>query len=406
MEIAQMRELKKGIYEIGALDPTLRVFDIIMTADYGTSYNSYLVKGEKKTALIEACHSKFYDQYLDHIRAICDPKDIDTIVLNHNEPDHTGAMARLLLEVGDATVYTTQSGALFIKAITNDPKIKIQIVRDGDILDLGGKTLQFVTAPFLHWPDSMFTYIKEDEVVFTCDFLGSHYCEPYLYDHKIQDTNAFDHAFKNYYTAIFDPFKPYVLKGLLKLDALTFDMVLPSHGPVLTKGENGQLDQALANYLAWSTIIPREKKCIPIFYTSAYGHTQALAESLAQGVRETVDAEVVTYDIIKHDMAELAHIINHCDGFGIGSPTINRDAVKPVWDLINTIDAINCGKRPFVAFGSYGWSGEGVANLTQRLVGLKCKPIDAGFRNIFTPTEDDLSAIKLLGVALATAVIN
>ena len=178
-------QVKPGVYSIGALNPAMRVFDIVMKTDYGTSYNSYLVRGSEKTALIDACHKSFLPQYLDNIRQVCDPKEISVIVLNHNEPDHTGALASLLEEVGDVTIYTTQAGSLYVKAITNRTDLNLKVVKDGDTVDLGGKTLRFIPAPFLHWPDSMFTYLPEDRLVFTCDFLGSHYCEPYLWDYRM-----------------------------------------------------------------------------------------------------------------------------------------------------------------------------------------------------------------------------
>ncbi|MEG0853654.1 MAG: FprA family A-type flavoprotein [Angelakisella sp.] len=397
-------EIKSGIYSVGAQNPALRVFDIVMSADYGTSYNSYLVKGSERLALIDICHKTFYPQYLENIKAVCNPADIDVIVLNHNEPDHTGALAQLLGVLGDVTIYTTQAGSIYIKAITNRADLKIVVVKDGDSVDLGGKTLKFVPAPFLHWPDSMFTALPEDKVVFTCDFLGTHYCEPYVFDKVMAYPEKYRTAFKNYYDAIFGPFKKYVLDGLAKLSKLDFDMVLPSHGPVLTKGEKGQLDYTMEAYLQWSTPVPRERKLVPVFYTSAYGNTRAIAAKVAEGVNSVLDAEVKLYDIIEHSMAEQVHVLNECDGFGIGTPTINRDAVPPVWQLLSSFDAIGSAKRPCVVFGSYGWSGEGVPNVSARLASLKCNLVAEGLKVSFVPTDADLQKAFDLGVSLGTAV--
>lgn len=397
-------EVRSGIYSVGAQNPALRVFDIVMSTEYGTSYNSYLVRGSEKLALIDVCHKTFYKQYLDNIKAVCNPADIDVIVLNHNEPDHTGALVQLLPELGAVTIYTTQAGSIYIKAITNRTDLDIVVVKDGDSVDLGGKTLRFVPAPFLHWPDSMFTALPEDKVVFTCDFLGAHYCEPYVFDKTMAYPDKYKSGFLGYYNAIFSPFKKYVLAGLDKLSQLDFDMVLPSHGPVLTRGENGQMDYAMDCYRQWSTLVPREKKLVPIFYTSAYGNTRAMAKKVAEGVCSVLDADVQVYDIIEHSMAEQAELLNECDGFGIGTPTINRDAVPPTWQLLSCFDGINSGKRPCVVFGSYGWSGEGVPNVCARLTSLKCNLVAEGLKVTFVPTEDDLQRAFELGVALGKAL--
>ncbi len=397
-------QVKPGVYSIGALNPAMRVFDIVMKTDYGTSYNSYLVRGSEKTALIDACHKSFLPQYLDNIRQVCDPKEISVIVLNHNEPDHTGALASLLEEVGDVTIYTTQAGSLYVKAITNRTDLNLKVVKDGDTVDLGGKTLRFIPAPFLHWPDSMFTYLPEDRLVFTCDFLGSHYCEPYLWDYRMAYPQKYEEAFLGYYQAIFGPFKKYVLAGLGKLAALDYDMALTSHGPVLTREQGGYLDYALEKYRLWSTPEKREKKLVPVFYTSAYGNTRKVAKKVAEGILSVMDADVELYDIIDHDLCKLAELLNECDGFAIGTPTINRDAVPPVWQLLSCFDAIGSAKRPCVVFGSYGWSGEGVPNVCARLTSLKCALAAEGLKVNFVPTAEDLDKAFALGEALGKAI--
>jgi len=394
-----MKRIKEGIYEVGALNPAMRVFDIVMATDYGTSYNSYLVKGSAKTALIDVCHKSFFGPYLENIREVCDPKSIDYIVLDHNEPDHTGALAALLPELReDVTIYVSQAGSIYIKAITNRKDLDIHVVKDGETLDLGGKTLKFVSAPFLHWPDSIFTYLPEEKVVFTCDFLGAHYAEPYLFDTSITYPEKYREAFRGYYDAIFGPFKKYVLAGLGKLEGLDFDMVLPSHGPVLTAG--CMLESAMADYRAWSAPAPREKKLVPVFYTSAYGNTRRLAEAVAQGVRKASGADAPLYDIIDHPMEELHRQLNECDAFAVGTPTINRDAVPPVWVLLAGMDAVNSAKRPCAVFGSYGWSGEGTPNVAARLRSLKCALVEEPLRVNFVPTQEDLEKAEALGVRL------
>ena len=153
-----VRQITDAISTVGILNPIMRIFDVVMRTDYGTTYNSYIVRGKDKTALIETCHLTYFDQYLENIRAVCPPEEIDYIILNHCEPDHTGVMARLTELCPHAEILVSQAGSLYIRHITNNPDLPVRVVKDGETLDLGGHTLQFRMAPFLHWPDSMFTW--------------------------------------------------------------------------------------------------------------------------------------------------------------------------------------------------------------------------------------------------------
>lgn len=394
------REIANQVYSVGVLNPNLRVFDIVMPTAYGTSYNAYLVKGTEKTALIEAVHKDYLSALIENIKAATGELKIDYLIMNHNEPDHSGAIAELVELLPDIQILISRAGALYLKNITNRTDLNVKVVADGETLDLGGKTLQFINAPFLHWPDSMFTYLQEDSVLFSCDYLGSHYCEPTALDKEVKQPQAYWEAFLGYYGAIFGPFKPYVLKGYDKIKDLDLQIVAPSHGPVLSK--DGLLPQALEKYITWSTPEVREDKLVPIFYCSAYGNTALMAQAIANGVKAVLpDAQVDCYDIIEHDMGMLGGLLNQCDGFAIGSPTINRDAVPPVYQLLAHVDAINFAKRPALLFGSYGWSGEAVAGVTARLQTLKANVFEQNCRVVFVPTADDLQNAETLGQEFA-----
>ena len=391
------------IWSVGILNPNMRVFDIVMTTDYGTSYNSYVLKGSEKNALIECCHKTYFNQYLANIREAIDPEKIDYIVLNHNEPDHTGCLAQLLEFAPNATLVVSKAGSIYLKNITNRPDIKVQVAKDGDSIDLGGRSMRFISAPFLHWPDSMFTWVEEEKTLFSCDFLGAHYCEPYTFDYSMTYPKKYEAAFKNYYDAIFGPFKPYVLAGLEKIKDLPIEFVCNSHGPIITRG--GRLDYVREQYEIWSQPQKNERLTVPIFYTSAYGNTRQIAKAIQAGILEVKpEAEVVTYDIIKHDMAELSALLNRSDAFALGSPTINGDAVPPAWILLSHVDAVNNKKKPVLVFGSYGWSGEAVPNLTARLTGLKMKVFGEGMKVCFVPSEADLEQAKALGKDFAESL--
>lgn len=396
-------QIKKGIYSVGVLNPNMRVFDVIMKTEFGTSYNAYLITGEKNV-LIDTVHPHFFDEYLENIRSVIDPAKIDYIVMNHNEPDHSGSLARLLKIAPQIKVLASSAGKIYLGPITNMSGLQVTAVKDGETLDLGGgKILKFINAPFVHWPDSMFTWLEAERIVFTCDFLGCHFCEPRMFDSLVSYKKYFESAFKVYYNAIFGPFKPYVLKGLEKLNMLDADYVCTSHGPILTKGVF--LETAKSRYEEWSRPVIHTEKQIPIFYCSAYGNTGLLAEKISEGIHSALkNACVNIYDINENDIGELKMKMNDSDAFLLGSPTINKDAVPPVWAMIASIDAINCKGKPVSAFGSYGWSGEAVPGMIERLKALKMNVFEEGFRCRFIPSETELSDAYEFGARFARSL--
>ena len=389
-----MIKIKDDIYFVGALNPNLRVFDIIMRTDYGTTYNAYLIRGEK-TALIETVHDSYKGVMLDNIKEICEPSEIDYIVMNHTEPDHSGSIAEIVALNPNVTVVASPAGIKNIGAIANTA-FKSRTVKTGDKLDLGkGLELEFIISPNLHWPDSMFTYLASRKTAFTCDFLGSHYCEPLILDKNITHEKAYESAFRYYYNAIFGPFKKFVLDGLDRLEKLDFDTACVSHGPVL----QSRLDAARKLYREWSQ--PHASvKSTAIFYVSAYGYTKSLAEAFEKELN-ALGVSAKAYNVIETEQAELAAAIENSSSYMFGSPTINRDALKPVWDIISSIDAVNNkGKQCFV-FGSYGWSGEACAALDARLRSFGMKLEQEPLKVVFKPDEGDFKKVKEISEAFA-----
>lgn len=383
-----MIKISDSIYSVGALNPNLRVFDIVMRTEFGTSYNSYLVRGEK-TALIETCHDTFFGVFLENIQAVCDPSEVDYIILNHTEPDHSGALARLLPLMPKATIVCSQAASIYLKNITNCTDLPLQIVKDGEKLSLGDRELQFINAPFLHWPDSMFTYYPTESTLFSCDFFGAHYCEPRMLDIHVTYQQKYDVALKGYFDAIFGPFLPYVQKGLEKIKGLKIDYCCTSHGPILTSG--GLFPEVMEKYHTWSLPKPNESMLIPIFYCSAYGNTANIAKALYKGVSEVLPhADVRLVDLVEGDIAAAAALVNKANAVLCGSPTINRDAVPPIWQLLSHVDAINSQKKPASAFGSYGWSGEAVPSILTRLAQLKFATFEEGLKVNFVPSQADI----------------
>jgi flavorubredoxin len=390
-------QLSANVWWIGALDPDLRVFDIIMRAEQGTSYNSYLVKGNAKIAVIETVKNGFGAEYLAKIKTLVDPARIDYIILNHMEPDHSGSVGALLELAPTAQVVVSKTGEHFIKNILNYNPVLLKM-GDGDELDLGGKTLKFIAAPFLHWPDSMFTYLVEDQILFDCDFLGAHYADPSLFGDLNPDSRFFN-DFKYYFDHIMRPFKRYVLQALDKLANYPLKMVAPGHGPIIRRDIAKYLDC----YREWSMANPEQDRVI-IAYVTAYGNTAKLAERLAAGINQAGVATEL-YDLVETSPAELVDRIEGSKGLLLGSPTINGDAVKPVHDLLSSLATLNLKGKLGAAFGSYGWSGEAVSLLESRLAGIKFKVINSTVKPVLIPTAADLDNAFEFGKAFGAAVL-
>ncbi|MDR0531456.1 MAG: FprA family A-type flavoprotein [Oscillospiraceae bacterium] len=401
-----MKQISDRIFYCGIMNPNMRVFDVIMRTEYGTSYNSYVIRGSEKVAIVDASHHHFSAVYREELRAALGGAAPDYLVVNHTEPDHSGAIGDLLEAYPGLTIVTNAVAAKNLRQIINRGDLPLQIIKDGGCLSLGDVSLQFIVAPFLHWPDTMMTYVPEEQALFSCDVFGCHYCEPGILDTRIGYPADYELALRQYFDCIFGPFRPFVVKGLNKLEGLPLQLVCPSHGPVLTRG--ARLANALAQYAAWARTEARQPLSVPIFYSSAYGNTEQIAAAMRAGIVEILpDAacDLVKLDARTGEYAAAWALLNECDAFLLGSPTINRDAVPPLWQLLSQFDAVNSPKRPCALFGSYGWSGEACGNLAQRLEQLKCRLFEAPFLVNFVPTEEDLSRAAALGTRFARALL-
>ena len=388
-------EIAPNLHWVGALDPQLRRFDILMASENGTSYNAYLVKGEKKTALIDLVKTPFTQELISNLESQGDLSEIDYVVISHTEADHFGSLPAFLERVPTARVVASRAAAQFIENSLNR-RVNPLLVEDGESLDLGGRKLTFIQAPFLHWPDTMLTYLEPDRILFTCDFLGCHYCDDRLFDDRVGD---FSYAFRYYFDCILRPFKSYVLRALEKLAPREIALVAPGHGPLLRSDPKKYMEL----YRAWSTPPAQPQKTLAIFYASAYGNTARMAREIAAGA-EAEGVKVGLYDIVATDLGRAVDQIEYADGVLVGSPTINADAVKPVWDLLASLATIKVRGKIGGAFGSMGWSGEATKQLEERLKGLKFKVPATAPRVVLVPTEADLAACRQFGAEVAKAI--
>ena len=395
------KELKKDFYWAGVLDKDLRVFDIIMETEFGTTYNSYILKSDDKVVLFETAKFKFFDSYLEKLKQIVDINNIDYIVVNHTEPDHAGSVEKLIEINPNIKIVGSKVAINFLKNIVNRDFYSLA-VNDNDTLKIGEKTLRFISAPHLHWPDTMYTYIEEDKTLITCDSFGSHYCLDDVVLSKLTDNEGYMRATKYYFDNIIGPFKSDMLKALDKIKDLDVDMICTGHGPVI----DCRINEIKDTYKKWCTVInPNPRKTVIIPYVSAYGYTKELAHEIEKGIKDSGDIDVRTYDLVESDTDKVLEEIGFADGLLFGTPTIVGEALKPIWDLTTSIFAGTHGGKLASAFGSYGWSGEGVPHIIERLKQLKMKVID-GFKVKFKPGKNDLRDAYEYGFNFGCVLLN
>ncbi len=390
-------QIQKGIYWVGALDPDLRTFDIIMRSERRTTYNSYLVKGLSDIALIETVKNKFQEEYFENIAALIDFKELNYIILNHTEPDHSGALVALIEKAPQAKVVIAKNAAHFLKNLLNRDIFPLK-VGDGDYIDLGNRRIEFISAPFLHWPDTMLTYMPQEGILFPCDFFGCHFCDERMFNNLVDD---FSYSFKYYFDHILRPFKEYALKAINRISSLDIRMIAPSHGPILRTN----IERYLSLYKSWSEHPARDEGRFLVFYASAYGNTERLARSIAEGIRKG-GGSVSLFDVVSTDCHQVLPMIEAADGLLVGSPTINGDAVKAVWDLLSSMGTIKVKGKIGASFGSYGWSGEAIEMISRRLKDLKFRVPLAPFKVAFTPTDSDIEESEKFGAELVKIINN
>ena len=383
---AKALKLRENFYWAGILDDTLRVFDIIMYTEFGTTYNSYLYKAGDKVILFETVKEKFFDDYLKELEKLVDVTKIDYLVVNHTEPDHAGSVQRLLELNPGLKVIATPTAISFLQNIVNGDFCSIA-VKDEQEMKIGSITLRFLHVPNLHWPDTMYTYIEEEQALVTCDSFGSHYSFDEILVSRVTNQEDYWKATKYYFDCIIGPFKPFMLQALERVRQLDVSMICTGHGPVL----DTDIDKMYNTYEEWCTVVnPNQKKTVVIPYVSAYGYTGLLAEEIAKGIADSGDIDVRSYDMVTADQGKVLEELGFADGILFGTPTIVGEALKPIWDLTTSIFAGTHGGKLASAFGSYGWSGEGVPHIIERLHQLRMRVPDEGFRVRFKPSEVDL----------------
>ena len=354
------RQLKPEVLSLSAIDWDRRIFDQLVPLPEGTTYNSYLVKGSEKTALIDTVYAPFTAEYLETLKE-AGLRKLDYIIANHGEQDHSGSIPAVLAQYPEAKVVTNARCKGLIADALPVAADKFIEVKDGETLSLGNKTLQFFITPWVHWPDTMVTYLAEDRILFPCDFLGSHLASSDLF---ALDEARVEVAARRYYAEIMMPYRAFIQKHLLKLAPLKIDFIAPGHGPVYSRPE-----LILDLYRRWASDQPLKQVVIP--YVSMYGNTLQMVDYLVDRLTEA-GLEVTPFNLIGGDTGKLASLLVEASTVVFASSAV---LAGPHPDVVHAAYLANA-LRPKAKFasviGSYGWGGSIVAKkIVESLSGLK-----------------------------------
>ena len=389
-------EISKGVYDVGVIDWNIRDFHGYST-DLGTTYNAFLIVDDK-IALVDTVREGFAGQLLENISRIVDPKKIDFVISNHTEMDHSGGIARVMHRIGeDKPIYCSKMGQ------KNLPKhfssaFNYQPVASGDELSLGSRTLTFLETRMIHWPDSMFTYLNENQILFSSDGFGQHYAGPEKFDDQIDDPTVMYHA-KKYFANILLLYSTHIQKLLDKVLGLGLElkMICPDHG-IIWRKDPGKIVDA---YVNWCRQEP-EKKAV-VVYDTMWHSTEKMAHAIVSGISaEGVPAKPL--HLRKTHRSEIMTDVFDAKAVVVGSPTLNNQLYPSLSDFLTYMKGLKPLNKIGAAFGSYGWSGEAVKMINKEFEAMKFDIIDPGLRIQYVPDKDALESCYELGRKIGRAV--
>jgi flavorubredoxin len=306
--------------------------------------------------------------------------------MHHLEPDHSGSLPELIKRIPNAKIFISPMATSMFKSIAKIDNMDFETVWTNKELIIGNKTIKFLSTPNLHWPETMSSYLVEDKILFSGDVFGSHYYDSRVFDDLVGD---FDYSFKYYYDHIMRLFKSDVLNALKLYDRLDIEIIASLHGPIIRSNPKKYIDL----YRQWSTKESKHhgKKIISIFYVTSYKNTQEMAQKIYEGVEDVDNIIANIYDLSALDEHNMLNILEESTGVLIGTPTINGDAPKPVWDLLGCMMLLEKKGKVGGSFGSYGWSGEAPDMITQRMKSLNFRVPFASLKVKLIPTNDELN---------------
>lgn len=383
-------KLAKDIYWVGAVDWDIREFHGLSTLKGGT-YNSYLIVDEK-IVLVDAVKDSKAEFLLSNIADVVDPAKIDFVVSNHSEPDHSGSLPRIMDTATNARLVATPNGAKRLKEMYRRDW-DFMPVKDGDELPLGERTLKFIHAPLLHWPETMFTYEPLSRILFSCDAFGAHIATTERFTDEVGESEVLSYA-KKYYAFLIAPFRRNVLTALEKIDGLAIDAIAPSHGPVWRR----DLNLITGSYSKWANLEVEDKAVI--VYGTMWGSTRRMAAAVAEGVADG-GLKARVFDVQETLPSEIVDEILNCRLVLMGSSTFVSGIYPPVEAFIPFLRVIRDKSKKLGCFGSFGWSGGAVKRLNQVLKDEGYDVMEPGLAIQFTPTEEGMKQCYEFGKSAA-----
>ena len=388
-------EVASGIYSVGVNDWNIRDFHGYST-EAGTSYNAFLILDEK-IVLIDTVKKEFADQLLDNIAQVVDPKKIDYVISNHTEMDHSGGLPRIMHFIGEDTpLYCSKMGQKNL-SLHFPQHWDYHPVENGGELSIGRRTLTFLETRMLHWPDSMFTYVKDDGILFSSDAFGQRYAGYEQFD-DVLGKGVFHHA-KKYFANILLPYAPRILKLIEQVtdQSLQFKMICPDHGVIWRDDPAGIIDA----YMQWSRQ-KTENKAV-VIYDTMWKSTRLMAEAIAGSMAEA-GVTVLPIHIRSSHRSDIMTEILDAKAVVMGSPTLNNGLFPTVSDVLTYMKGLRPKNRIGAAFGSYGWSGEAVKLIQGEMEAMGMKMIDPGLRIQYVPDKDAIRACRDFGQQIARAM--
>jgi flavorubredoxin len=385
-------EIANGIYWVGAVDWNIRDFHGYSTYQ-GTSYNAYLIMDEKIT-LIDTVKREFTDKLLDNIGLIVDPEKIDHVISNHTEMDHSGGLPWVMKRIGeDKPVFCSRMGHKNL-SMHFTQKFNYNPVEDGGKLGLGKRSLSFFETRMLHWPDSMFTYVNEDKILFSSDAFGQHYASVERFDDLLEE-DIMPHA-RKYFANILLLYSPLILKLVEKLSSMKLEasMICPDHGIIFRK-DPAKIVNA---YVEWSRQEPKRKAVI--IYDSMWHSTEKMAYAIVDALAQA-DVEVVPMHLRKRHRSDIITEVLDAGAVIIGSPTLNNGLFPTVSDFLTYMKGLKPKSKIAAAFGSYGWSGEAVGLINQTLEEMKFNVLFPGLKLQYVPDSEGINACTDLAEKIA-----
>jgi Uncharacterized flavoproteins len=383
-----VRSIKDGIKWVGAIDWDRRLFDALVPTPKGTTYNSYLVQGSSKTALIDTVDEMVETELVTNLMTE-NVDTIDYIVVSHAEQDHSGCLPLMMELYPGAKVLATPKAKELVVEFFGIDEEQVQVVEDGEEVDLGGKTLRFIHAPWVHWPDTMFTHVPEDRIIFTTDFLGSHLAASDLY---INDPERLYESAKRYYAEIMMPFAGSIPAYLDKIESLDIEIIAPSHGPLYNNP-----DLIMGYYRQWATGEPNNTAVIA--FVSMHGSTKKMVDILSNAlIAEGVDVE--RFDLTVSDTGLLAMSLVEAKTIIIATPTVLFGAHPLAIYGAYLAAAIKPKAKYATVIGSFGWGGKTVKQISDMIAPLKCEIIEPVYIKGH-PAEKDFTALKQLAKTIA-----